>query len=87
MKLRANRASHCLFYTVFANRGRPSLVYFLFPVPIFCKTRGGREVIVDYLLCQYAKVKCGTIAYLNAFYSLYIAVKITPRQKIIVSGH
>ena len=27
---------------------RPSLVYYLFPVPMFTKNRGGQEVIIDY---------------------------------------
>ena len=31
---------------------RPSLVYSLFPVPIFSKNRGRQQVIIDYLLCQ-----------------------------------
>ena len=37
---------------------RPSLVHCLFPIPMHSKNRGGREVIIDYLLCQCAKAKC-----------------------------
>ena len=43
---------------------------FLVSRPHILQNRGEHEVIIDYLLCQYAKVKCGIIAYSNAFYSL-----------------
>ena len=40
---------------------------------MFTKTQA---VAINYLLCQYSKVKCGKIAYPNAF-TITAAVKIT----------
>ena len=39
-------------------------------------------MISNYLLCQYAKVKCGKIAYSNAFFTITVAVKNSSATKI-----
>ena len=44
-------------------------------------------MIIDYLLCQYAKVNYGKIVYSNTF-TITVAVKITLLQTItIASAH
>ena len=44
-------------------------------------------MIIDYLLCQYAKVKCGKIELIQMHFTITVAVKNIQLLQKIASAH